>query len=405
VSGEAYSALPTDYHCMFAQFGSLVVAVQPNISPQVFTLGSSTAFTDLAGSPPQAAYVSTVGRFLLLSGLTSDPYKAQWSGLDSINSAASWTDGTNFAGSQTFSDGGVTRGSAGGEYGVIFQDTVIRRMIYQPGGTPAIQFEKVTEDMGLLAPYSIIRAGTQILFLAQQGFHSMGPTGYPQPIGKEKFDRFFFGSYDSSQLQLVIGTSDPEAQRVYWAFPASGAGDVFNRILAYDRVLDRAALAVSVSGQFLASMAAPGLTLEDLDEISASIDALTFSLDDVALSALPKVCMFDSAGRLNFFSGSPLEATVDGAEQKLDGRRMRVRGFYPMTDAATVFGSIGTRETLSETPIYSAEQAVITSGRNKGKVPANVSTKFARGRVRIPSGTTWSFLTGIEPDAVQEGKA
>jgi hypothetical protein len=32
------------------------------------------------GSPPQAAYISVVGQFLVLSGLLSQPFRIQWSG-------------------------------------------------------------------------------------------------------------------------------------------------------------------------------------------------------------------------------------------------------------------------------------------------------------------------------------
>ena len=47
-----------------------------NAPLRVFDLSSSTAFADAAwGSPPQAAYIDVVGRFLVLSGLLSAPYR------------------------------------------------------------------------------------------------------------------------------------------------------------------------------------------------------------------------------------------------------------------------------------------------------------------------------------------
>ena len=63
---------------------------QANAVLQVFDLSSSSAFADAAGTPPQAAYVSVVGRFLVLSGLLSTPYRIQWSGLNSFNASTSW---------------------------------------------------------------------------------------------------------------------------------------------------------------------------------------------------------------------------------------------------------------------------------------------------------------------------
>jgi hypothetical protein len=69
---------------------------------------------------------------------------------------------------------------------------------------------------------------------------------------------------------------------------------------------------------------------------------------------------------------------------------MRVKGFRPMTDAPTCYGSIGARENLQSSVSYSTEQPV----NSKGLCPANVSTRLARGRVRIPAGTAWTFATG-----------
>jgi len=153
-------------------------------------------------------------------------------------------------------------------------------------------------------------------------------------------------------------------------------------------------------GEYIATLSRPGFTLEGLDAVSPSIDALAFSLDDVALSALPKIAIFDSNHKLGFCTGANLEATLDTAEQTLDGRRVRVKGLRPITDAATCYGAIGTRENMQDTVAYSDEQAV----NSKGLCPANVSTRLARARLRIPAGVAWSFASGFEPAFAQEGK-
>ena len=155
-----------------------------------------------------------------------------------------------------------------------------------------------------------------------------------------------------------------------------------------------------MSGEYLASLARPGLTLENLDSISGSLDALTFSLDDVSTAALSKFSAVNAAHKLGFFTGGNLEATLDTSEQSLNGRRMRVKGIRPVTDATTCYGSVGVRETLQETVSFSVEQAVDA----KGLCPASVSTRLARGRLRIPAATTWTFATGIEPECAQEGR-
>jgi hypothetical protein len=225
-------------------------------------------------------------------------------------------------------------------------------------------------------------------------------TGAPVPIGKEKFDRTFFGDYDSSQLQLVIGASDPEQSRVYWAYKSmAGQAGLFDKVVCYDYALGRATV-ISLTGEYLATLARPGLTLDSLDTISSSIEGLPFSLDDVSIAALPKLALFNSVHRLGFCTGPALEAMLETPEQELDGRRARVRGIRPLTDAPTCYGSIGARETNQAAVAYSVEQAV----NGKGLCPANVSTRFARGRLRIPAGTAWTYASGFEPDFVQEGR-
>jgi hypothetical protein len=76
-----YTSIPAGDQWQFAQFNNFVFAVQINTAPQVFDLTSSTAFADLAGSPPQARYIAVVNRFVFLSGLgSSTPYRITWSG-------------------------------------------------------------------------------------------------------------------------------------------------------------------------------------------------------------------------------------------------------------------------------------------------------------------------------------
>lgn len=395
--GGSYTALPTSDHWQFAQFGNLVIAVQANVVPQVFDLTSSSAFATLGGSPPPARYIAIVGRFVVLSGLLSTPYRIQWSGL---NAVTTWTPGTNSSDFQDLPDGGIVRGVAGGEYGVIFQESAMRRMIFVPGSPVIFNIERITEDKGLMAPYSLIRAGDKIFFLSPQGFQGMLSTGVPEAIGKERFDRTFFADYDSGAIHLIIGTADPTETRVYWAYKSnSGTTGQFDKVLCYDYALNRASI-IAMSGEYLASLARPGLTLENLDSISGSLDALTFSLDDVSTAALSKLSAVNTAHKLGFFTGGNLEATLDTSEQSLNGRRMRVKGIRPVTDATTCYGSVGVRETLQETVSFSVEQAVDA----KGLCPANVSTRLARGRLRIPAATTWTFATGIEPEFAQEGR-
>lgn len=398
--GIAYSDLVSTAQWRFAQFGSLVIAVQANTVPQVFTLGSSSQFADLAGSPPQASYVDVVGRFLVLSGLTSNPYRIQWSGLNSVNGADSWTSGINSSDFQDFPDGGIVRGVAGGEYGTIFQDQAVRRMIYAPGSAVIFQIERIAQNKGLYAPYSIVRAGEKIFFHSAQGFQVIDPGGVPTQIGRERVDRTFFADLDKDDLQLFIGASDPRSSRVFWSYKSNdGTTAQYNKILGYDFVLDRWFQA-SVSGEYLVGLSQSGRTLESLDDISSSLDALVDSLDSYATSVIPEIAQFNGDHKLGFFRSSPTEATMETSEQGTDGQRVFVRGFRPITDAPTLYGSCSSRDTQQVTANAGSE--ILINART-GRCDMTKSTRYTRFKVRIPAGTSWTFSAGIEPDITTEG--
>lgn len=393
--GTSYSALSTNAQWKFAQTGNLVFATQANAVLQVFDLSSSSEFADASGSPPQAAYIDVVGRFLVLSGLLSHPFRIQWSGLNNFNASDSWTSGVKSSDFQDFPDGGIVRGVAGGEFGIIFQDQAIRRMSYVPGSPIIFQIDRISQDKGLYAPYSIIRAGETIFFYAGQGFHKIEPGGIPEQIGRERVDRTFLNDLDKSNLQLFMGVSDPRGSRVYWAYKSTnGLTDLFDKIIGYDKALDKF-FPISISGQYLLGISQTGLTLENLDNISSSIDALTLTLDAYATAVQPEIAQFNAANSLGFFRGANLEATLESSEQGTEGNRLFIRGFRPVTDAPAVYGSLSYRETTQAAQISLPEIAI---NARTGRCDMRRSTRYARFKQRIPAGTTWTFTAGVEPD-------
>jgi hypothetical protein len=284
---------------------------------------------------------------------------------------------------------------------VILQDSAIRRMTYVPGSPVIFQIERISQDKGLFGPYSLVRAGERIFFFSAQGFHRIDPSGFPTPIGRERVDRSFFADLDKANLQLFVGAADPRNSRILWAYKsANGTSNQFDKILVYDWVLDRFT-PIKIRGEYLLQLSQPGLTLENLDTISASLDALTTSLDDFSTSTTPEIATFDPAHMLNFFRGGNLEATLDTAEQGTDGARIKVKGFRPITDAPRLYGSVSFRDTQQAAPVFTGESLI---NALTGRVNLLKSTRYARARCRIPAGTAWTFIAGIEPDVALEGK-
>jgi hypothetical protein len=263
--GVAYTPLASTANWEFAQFNQVVIAVQGLCNPQAFTLGVSTAFADLGGSPPQSAFVSVVNRFLVLSGIPAQPYRIQWCDLDNITQ---WTAGVGQADFQDLPDGGRALGIAGFDlYAVVLQDAMARLMTYAPGSPVVFTITKITggDGNGLFAPYAWEVDQDNVFWLSQEGFKMLTPGGAPQPIGKEIVDRYIFGTLDTGNLQLCVSTTDPAASRLYIAYKStSGAVGAYDTILIYDWRLARWSRAFQ-SGQYITTMVRPGTTLEGMD--------------------------------------------------------------------------------------------------------------------------------------------
>lgn len=279
--GVAYTTLVATDNWEFRQFNDFVIAVQQNAPPQKFVMASGATFVDLAGSPPQARFIAIVGRIVVLSGLLSNPRRIQWSDL---GAPETWTAGVGVSDFQDMPDGGACLSMSGGDsYGILFQDEAIRSVIYAPGSAVTFQIIRISTQDTIFAHYSVINAGTKTFFLSAQGFKVIEAGGQPKPIGKERVDRFFFRNVDRSNLQLVIGATDPTATRVYWAFKSTqGQMGLFDLVLCYDWSIGDAGRwsLLSISGEYLTALARPGLTLEQLDAIAPTPLNVTGAADN-----------------------------------------------------------------------------------------------------------------------------
>ena len=398
VSGEDY-VLPTYDQWQFAQFGSHVLATQQNVALQVFTLGSSTTFADVSGSPPRARYISIVNEFVVLSGLVTTPYRIQWCARSDITG---WTAGVDESDFQDFGDGGTVRGVAGGEFGVVFQDKAIRRLTYAPGSPLIFTIDRISEEEGLRTAGALIRSGEHVFFLSSSGFHRITSGGSPIPIGREKFDRTFFEEWDSSKPHLLVGANDPNSTRVMWCYRSLNSeadGDLFDRILVYDWLLERAAVITEISGQYICSAAEPGVTLEGLDELGLGLEDLPKSLDDYIAQFGIRVSVYGPDNSLGFLTGDNLEAVLETAESGDGARRAFVRGARPISDAPSVNIAVSSRQRLGATISWSGASPM----NAVGVCPLRQDSRYYRFRATVPAGTDWTYIAGVEPDVMPSG--
>jgi hypothetical protein len=465
-----YTTLDAGANWSFVQFNDVVIASQNNDVMQKFTLASSSAFEDLGGSPPQAAYLAVVNRFVVAAGIASNPNRVQWCALNAIEN---WS--TLESDSQDLPDGGAVQGIRGGDLGIIIQAGAIRRMVFSPGSSVIFDIDRIDSETGCDLPWSITEAAGNIFFVSQKGPVKIDPNGAKTFIGEERVSRTLKGEYDPAYPNLFVSGVNPEKNIVVWAYKTLSSGDttVFDKALLYDYVQNKWA-PIMLTGQALASVAQSGFTLESLGTIGSnaisgaadngsglirltvastadystgqikdvhdvggateangtwtitvvdgthidlqgstfsnaytsggyvagSVDALEISLDDFSTATLPKMAIVNSDSELCFFTGDAMEATLETSEQTGFMQRSFINGMVPLTDAPTCHGSIAGRETLNATPSYSTEQDL----NAQGFIPARVSTRHARAKLRIPSGTVWTYASGVDVMAQADGE-
>lgn len=130
--GTTYGVPPGDYWS-FAVYGTRLVATCLGARPQVIDIDLGKHFRNLGGNPPRARHCGVVGEFLVLAGLASDPNAVQWSDLGDIETWVLGVQNGHTGDIQLFPDGGAVTGFAGGEFGIVFQESTIRRMVFSAG--------------------------------------------------------------------------------------------------------------------------------------------------------------------------------------------------------------------------------------------------------------------------------
>ena len=327
-----YTLTAPEERWRFVQFGKDVIAVGGiGVPPQRYTLGTSSLFADLGGSPPDGDFIAVVRDFVWLGNVDDGsgnrlPFRVQWSGFNDITS---WTAGTDL------SDDG---------------------------------------------------------FYAFDGQRS-------QNIGAEKVDKFFFDDFNIAHKDRMTSSVDPQNQIAVWSYVSNNSTDAKpDKLLIYNYAIGRWSIA-NVSAGLIAPMFTPAYTLEQLDTVNSSIDALPASLD----SALYKGGQFIFGGaqgnKIFTFTGDPLAATIETSEAGLaTGRFNMVTRVYPYHEDGTVTVQIGTRGLHSDEVTFTTAQAPSTDGF----APFRAQGRYHRARMNL-SGQ-WSFAQGMDVEARQIGR-
>lgn len=386
VSGSTYTS--TD-RWRFAEFGSYLIATNNQNKLQYVNLATTTVFADLDASAPTAKVLSVVRDFVVVGNTSTDSNGVQWSG---INNPNTWAESAvTQSDTQIIPDGGQVVNITGGEFGLILMEKSIVRMSY--AGTPLIfQFDKIASNIGCYETNSVVQWQGITYFLADDGFWSCDGQKL-EPIGAEKVNRFFFDTVEDSVISNMSASIDPFRSLVIWGYPSI---DNTYRLLIYHWVTKRWSFAeTTVSG--IANIAAPGTTLEGLDVVSASLDALPSSLDSRAWLGGAMFLGGVRNSRVISFSGPSKTARLTTSDLSAGENMSMVTLARPIVDKGSASVAVASRMNLAQDVTFNTEVAASSENR----VGLRSLGRYHRLRV-IPSGL-WTTAIGVEVDIQPAG--
>jgi hypothetical protein len=371
----------------FTQFGNVVIAANGANKLQGWTLGTSTAFADLAAAAPTARYVTVVRDFVVAAGESSNPNRVYWS---DINDETDWTSGTGSqSDSQDIADGGDVMGITGGEFGLVLMERSISRMSYI--GSPFFfQFDSISRNLGCITPNSVGQYASVTYFLSDDGFYSCDGQ-VVKPIGTEKVDKFFFADVNLNKLNEMSVAVDPLKKLVIWNYTDNLAT---KKQLIYSIMLGRWSYA-ETTANFINNVYTPSTALESLD-LFGTMDSLGVSLDSRQWSGGALLLAGVSANRAISFTGARKTASLTTGDFSVTNAQSLVTLAKPIIDGGSGNVSIASRLNLDDGISFSSP----ASADAENRIGLRSSGRYHRIRTS-PTGL-WDFALAVDVDLAQQ---
>ena len=386
---------PANERIRFTRFGNRTIAANFGDRLQSFVADTSTSFRNLADNAPIAKYVTVVRDFVVAAHLDSAggnlPYRVQWSDL---NDETNWTSAPTSPASQSdyqdIPDGGHITGIRGGEFGLILMEKAIHRMSYV--GTPFVfQFDNISREKGCIASGSVSQYQGLTFFLSDDGFY-LCDGQQVVPIGAEKIDRFFFNDADPD-FTTMSSAVDPIRKLVLWNYKSKFAE---RKLLVYSFTTKKWSVMMAAS-DYISDATTASVTVEQLDSVNASLDALSVSLDS-NLYAGGKYFLGGTSGtKVVTFSGANKSATIETGDISTGGRSL-VTLAKPQVDNGSATVALASRTLLNEVVTF----GTATAADSDNRVSLRGSGNYHRIQVN-PTGDNWKMAVAVDVEIQPQG--
>ena len=376
----------------FTQFGKSVIICNNADKLKSWVLGTSSTFAEVAATAPIAKYITVVRDFVVVANTletTQQQYRVRWS---AINDETDWVENVNTQSDyQDIPDGGQIVGIRGGEFGLVLLERSIHRMTYV--GTPFIfQFDNISRGKGCMVAGSIAQYQGITFFLSDDGFY-MCDGQQVVPIGAEKVDRFFLSDASETDYKTMSAAIDPVRKLVIWNYKSV---DATRKLMIYNFQTKKWTYG-DAGTDYLGEASSGALTLEELDAISGSIDALTTSLDSL-LYIGGKYFLGGTYGtRVYSFTGASLTGNIATGDIDV-GANSVVTLARPIVDNGSGSLSIASRTLLNQSVTYGTS----TAADSENRVSLRSAGRYHRLKL-TPTGAAWKTAVAVDVDVTPQG--
>ena len=377
----------------FTQFGKVVISANNADRLQAWTLGTSTSFADLSATAPIAKFITVVRDFVVCANTfessAQQQYRVRWS---AINDETDWTENVNTQSDyQDIPDGGQIVGIRGGEFGLVLLERAIHRMTYV--GTPFIfQFDNISRGKGCMVSGSIAQYQGVTFFLSDDGFYMCDGQNVTA-IGAEKVDRFFLQDASESDYKTMSAAVDPIRKLVIWNYKTVNGN---RSVIIYNFKTQKWTYG-DAGTDFLAEASTSSVTLEQLDSINNSIDALTTSLDSQLYVGGKYFLGGTLATRVMTYTGASQTGVIATGDLDI-GANSVVTLARPIVDNGSATVAIASRTLLNQGVSFNT--AVAASSENR--VSLRSAGRYHRLKV-TPTGDNWDNAISVDVDVTPQG--
>jgi hypothetical protein len=214
-----------------------------------------------------------------------------------------------------------------------------------------------------------------------------------QSIGAEKVDRWFFATADNGAFSTMSAAVDVTRKLIIWNFKDTFAQ---RKLIIYNFKTQKWTYG-DAGADYVSDASTSSSTLENLDALSGSIDALAVSLDSILYIGGKYFLGGTNGAYVVTYNGAAATGELITGDISAGGRSV-VTLARPQVDNGSATVSVASRTLLSEQPSFGSQVTADSDNR----ISLRSNGNYHRFKV-TPTGSNWSTAVSIEVELSGQG--